>query len=151
MTSADIEKIRNTFKEKYGISLGRSGALFLAILLKNAKSSDDLLKKAILQIKKSIVSKPIHFNNFNEAFGLGLGLTALPSFVCLIFGSILLYLSYNSNILLPFKELSENSLIENKDFGKAIQLKVSSIEHSKIGKTIIYDNKCKCYWLILSK
>lgn len=151
MTSADIEKIRHTFKEKYGISLGRSGALFLAIMLKNAKSSDDLLTKAILQIKKNIICKPIHFNDFSQAFGFGLGVMALPSLVCLILGSVVLYFSHLSNQLISFKELSENSKIENMPFGKAIQLKTASVEQHKIGKTLIYDKNSKCYWLILNK
>ena len=78
-----LEKASRNFEDKYGVKLGKSGALFLSIIVQNGKENNEMLKKATDKIKENVVSQSIHFEDKKQAFYFGLGLT-LPIGIALL-------------------------------------------------------------------
>lgn len=91
MNLSDIEKVRVSFYQKYGVNLGRSGALFLAIIINQGKSNEKIIQEVNKTLKENLVTKSIHFQNKQEAFFFGLGISFIPSVIFLFFGLIVFY------------------------------------------------------------
>ncbi|MFY7908397.1 MAG: hypothetical protein ACOVO2_02535 [Emticicia sp.] len=78
-----LEKASRNFEDKYGVKLGKSGALFLSLIVQNGKENNEMIKKATDKIKESVVSQSIYFADKKQAFYFGLGL-ALPIGIALL-------------------------------------------------------------------
>jgi hypothetical protein len=78
-----LEKASRNFEDKYGVKLGKSGALFLSIIVQNSKENNEMIKKATDKIKENVVSQSIHFADKKQAFFFGLGLV-LPITIALL-------------------------------------------------------------------
>ncbi len=88
-----LEKASRNFEDKYGIKLGKSGALFLSIIVQNGKENNEMLKKATDKIKENVVSQSIHFADKKQAFYFGLGLT-LPIGIGIALLLFLLFIAF---------------------------------------------------------
>lgn len=87
-----LNRVSRNFEDSYGVKLGKSGALFLSVLIQNGKENNENIKLATEQIKENIVSKPIHFKDSKQAFFFGLGIT-IPFFLLIIVFLFILYLT----------------------------------------------------------
>ena len=49
-----LEKASRNFEDKYGVKLGKSGALFLSLIVQNGKENNEMIKKLLIKLKRAL-------------------------------------------------------------------------------------------------